>query len=132
MIRRPPRSTRTDTLFPYTTLFRSVHLPNRLYPHDGEAIPDNLPDRIGQEKTRTRQRGIVGDQEAPFRGVVADVPKGVKHCRQVIEIKCDSVRFPRSGGGLAVARKLRRQRSEERRVGKGWVSTGRFGWARGH
>src|SRR3546814_9278455 len=37
MIRRPPRSTRTDTLFPYTTLFRSVrgrgvsphHLPPR-------------------------------------------------------------------------------------------------------
>src|SRR3546814_7386914 len=28
MIRRPPRSTRTDTLFPYTTLFRSgLHLP---------------------------------------------------------------------------------------------------------
>src|SRR3546814_19248419 len=26
MIRRPPRSTRTDTLFPYTTLFRSVRL----------------------------------------------------------------------------------------------------------
>src|SRR3546814_9770249 len=31
MIRRPPRSTRTDTLFPYTTLFRSpaVDLPSR-------------------------------------------------------------------------------------------------------
>src|SRR3546814_4090763 len=26
MIRRPPRSTRTDTLFPYTTLFRSAGL----------------------------------------------------------------------------------------------------------
>src|SRR3546814_6163558 len=26
MIRRPPRSTRTDTLFPYTTLFRSTEL----------------------------------------------------------------------------------------------------------
>src|SRR3546814_11962802 len=25
MIRRPPRSTRTDTLFPYTTLFRSIN-----------------------------------------------------------------------------------------------------------
>src|SRR3546814_6622490 len=25
MIRRPPKSTRTDTLFPYTTLFRSYH-----------------------------------------------------------------------------------------------------------
>src|SRR3546814_16386066 len=31
MIRRPPRSTRTDTLFPYTTLFRSVH------PHEPKA-----------------------------------------------------------------------------------------------
>src|SRR3546814_8088557 len=30
MIRRPPRSTRTDTLFPYTTLFRSVGRSNRL------------------------------------------------------------------------------------------------------
>src|SRR3546814_4007917 len=29
MIRRPPRSTRTDTLFPYTTLFRSGRLPLR-------------------------------------------------------------------------------------------------------
>src|SRR3546814_9728233 len=28
MIRRPPRSTRTDTLFPYTTLFRSTATPN--------------------------------------------------------------------------------------------------------
>src|SRR3546814_11087942 len=34
MIRRPPRSTRTDTLFPYTTLFRS--LPQRL------PAPDDL------------------------------------------------------------------------------------------
>src|SRR3546814_7856112 len=33
MLRRPPRSTRTDTLFPYTTLFRShvrVYTPSRL------------------------------------------------------------------------------------------------------
>src|SRR3546814_14829706 len=29
MIRRPPRSTRTDTLFPYTTLFRSFQTKNR-------------------------------------------------------------------------------------------------------
>src|SRR3546814_18776405 len=41
MIRRPPRSTRTDTLFPYTTLFRSTgrrqstshHAPMRPQPH---------------------------------------------------------------------------------------------------
>src|SRR3546814_6637695 len=35
MIRRPPRSTRTDTLFPYTTLFRS------------EVIAENLKSRQG-------------------------------------------------------------------------------------
>src|SRR3546814_5993150 len=33
MIRRPPRSTRTDTLFPYTTLFRSV-----VVQHDGQGL----------------------------------------------------------------------------------------------
>src|SRR3546814_10482608 len=32
MIRRPPRSTRTDTLFPYTTLFRSASQPLRTAP----------------------------------------------------------------------------------------------------
>src|SRR3546814_5413647 len=30
MIRRPPRSTRTDTLFPYTTLFRSARFAHRV------------------------------------------------------------------------------------------------------
>src|SRR3546814_12463972 len=50
MLRRPPRSTRTDTLFPYTTLFRSLvirmiathHDPGRLAdPEDGsyQTIP---------------------------------------------------------------------------------------------
>src|SRR3546814_9386110 len=33
MIRRPPRSTRTDTLFPYTTLFRSARLAAARNPH---------------------------------------------------------------------------------------------------
>src|SRR3546814_16140890 len=38
MIRRPPRSTRTDTLFPYTTLFRSLQLVMA-----GERyVPDNV------------------------------------------------------------------------------------------
>src|SRR3546814_7796032 len=32
MIRRPPRSTRTDTLFPYTTLFRSLESVNWQFP----------------------------------------------------------------------------------------------------
>src|SRR3546814_10674675 len=40
MIRRPPRSTRTDTLFPYTTLFRSAS-----YDEAAEAIADYMPNR---------------------------------------------------------------------------------------
>src|SRR3546814_12409503 len=35
MIRRPPRSTRTDTLFPYTTLFRSYDVLGPLYSEIG-------------------------------------------------------------------------------------------------
>src|SRR3546814_3963938 len=48
MIRRPPRSTRTDTLFPYTTLFRS---PNRLgapvHAHPAPMPPTSRPHRLG-------------------------------------------------------------------------------------
>src|SRR3546814_6323078 len=48
MIRRPPTSTRTDTLFPYTTLFPSAHaatLPNSLAP-----APASTPLRQGLMK----------------------------------------------------------------------------------
>src|SRR3546814_15791957 len=46
MIRRPPRSTRTDTLFPYTTLFRSrrVEQPARI----GLLVADDQP--LGLER----------------------------------------------------------------------------------
>src|SRR3546814_5050548 len=39
MIRRPPRSTRTDTLFPYTTLFRSGSHANRAHTGHARARP---------------------------------------------------------------------------------------------
>src|SRR3546814_1910889 len=38
MIRRPPRSTRTDTLFPYTTLFRSHHGRNQRHDEIGLGV----------------------------------------------------------------------------------------------
>src|SRR3546814_12412591 len=47
-IRRPPRSTRTDTRFPYTTLFRS-----RVMPH--------LEVKIVDEAGRTVARGVEGE-----------------------------------------------------------------------
>src|SRR3546814_3430512 len=42
MIRRPPRSTRTDTLFPYTTLFRSLQVANDVQPKNGIMFPTAL------------------------------------------------------------------------------------------
>src|SRR3546814_18136509 len=51
MIRRPPRSTRTDTLFPYTTLFRSP-------------FPAGHGERLGG---RARRRSI--DSVRPMGGV---------------------------------------------------------------
>src|SRR3546814_44308 len=40
MIRRPPRSTRTDTLLPYTTLFRSIYLPSQDVRRQTEAMTE--------------------------------------------------------------------------------------------
>src|SRR3546814_13782989 len=52
MIRRPTRSTRTDTLFPYTTLFRSfLLLYKELDADDGELT-----------RTRKVRRGVVGER----------------------------------------------------------------------
>src|SRR3546814_10871645 len=51
MIRRPPRSTRTDTLFPYTTLFRSARqfacLP---FDENAEIRPTHVREKGGQHE----------------------------------------------------------------------------------
>src|SRR3546814_8526228 len=64
MIRRPPRSTRTDTLFPYTTLFRS---------HIGEGLRLRHDDRIG---TVRPLRGARFDQEAADEGINLHIERG--------------------------------------------------------
>src|SRR3546814_13973651 len=65
MIRRPPRSTRTDTLFPYTTLFRSRRVPGggpvpvlraAARPVPGARAP--APGRRGGDRLRRGQRGL--------------------------------------------------------------------------
>src|SRR3546814_4489053 len=63
MIRRPPRSTRTDTLFPYTTLFRSLRR------HDSEGYrrgrsPPVDPDRL-ESGPRRECRWRVADRQCP-------------------------------------------------------------------
>src|SRR3546814_16177234 len=51
MIRRPPRSTRTDTLFPYTTLFRSGRADMR---HSPARLPASIVKRALRKAVRCR------------------------------------------------------------------------------
>src|SRR3546814_5244992 len=69
MIRRPPRSTRTDTLFPYTTLFRSIRPDQEGF---GKAIGRRLlgiadlqPERrsVAQQRREHRQVARGGDDQ---------------------------------------------------------------------
>src|SRR3546814_19288246 len=73
MVRRPPRSTRTDTLFPYTTLFRSVEIGADILDHDigGVAPAADRDVAIGQRKAVERGAiGAVDHREAGARLMV--------------------------------------------------------------
>src|SRR3546814_3526743 len=68
MIRLPPRSTRTDTLFPYTTLFRSRPCPVRLFAaaHKVEQEGEHV-DEVEIERQRAHDHRLadkVGDRKS--------------------------------------------------------------------
>src|SRR3546814_20053748 len=70
MIRRPPRSTRTDTLFPYTTLFRSVRIHARDQ-HIGQCIANVVfGARIAEADQLVSQHRDGRDLEPTMIGVV--------------------------------------------------------------
>src|SRR3546814_15358770 len=104
MIRRPPRSTRTDTLFPYTTLFRS-----QLTPDDIRLVPIRT---IGHGSGRQRGRGMGAEPDVLVGGIDRE------------EILPETL----AAAFLARAATVR-ARSEERRVGKECVSTCRSRWS---
>src|SRR3546814_5921211 len=56
MIRRPPRSTRTDTLFPYTTLFQSLLRSLTSQPASGNSAERRLPTAAGSALAGRRMR----------------------------------------------------------------------------
>src|SRR3546814_12422663 len=112
MIRRPPRSTRTDTLFPYTTRFRSTRTGTVGLERDG----------LGD----ARRVSIVAKDQQWLAGLVlAQLMFGAVqeafHCRMQ---ECIEQRGP--GTPHIVGR------SEERRVGKECVSTCRSRWSPYH
>src|SRR3546814_10262200 len=68
MIRRPPRSTRTDTLFPYTTLFRSADLAEQIRLEADEMIR-SIADECGVRDLNRIKPGIAEATRAILRRV---------------------------------------------------------------
>src|SRR3546814_10428949 len=58
MIRRPPRSTRTDTLFPYTTLFRSLDTVTSNLSLHFRHLADNPKDQQTMRENTTQQNVV--------------------------------------------------------------------------
>src|SRR3546814_7007859 len=69
MIRRPPRSTRTDTLFPYTTLFRSEHgcLDRRCQIFHAPHAPREQFDQKRADQADNRTKGSAHHQHHGYR-----------------------------------------------------------------
>src|SRR3546814_8610353 len=67
MIRRPPRSTRTDTLFPYTTLFRSHRGTFRLTPNQNVIIAGVRTEERAAIDALLVEYGLEKDNASPFR-----------------------------------------------------------------
>src|SRR3546814_10848799 len=63
MIRRPPRSTRTDTLFPHTTLFRSLGTDGISGPGLATAVPFGVARRVAHLVRGSAQRRHTGRSE---------------------------------------------------------------------
>src|SRR3546814_17969320 len=121
MIRRPPRSTRTDTLFPYTTLFRSAPNGTTLsisgkagleFVHKFE--PDNV-------QFADQFSGKVG-----HTGFVHDIVETQHHLLHSLR------RIDGQAIFIALFAHLHVSRSDERRVGKECVSTCRSRWSPYH
>src|SRR3546814_3647596 len=101
MIRRPPRSTRTDTLFPYTTLFRSGDAGRAHQHHVGRAevlaeagllVEQELVDRMTARQRRAqgvneiaadpRQRAL-DDGRVVVAGLAPPLPRSEEHTSEL-------------------------------------------------
>src|SRR3546814_17383436 len=117
MIRRPPRSTRTDTLFPYPTLFRSM----LDYRGEDDPLKTKIRQVIAAEGDRITDLHVWQLGPGHHAVIVAVVTKARREpavyrdrLLEVVGISHVTVEV---------------NRSEERRVGKECVGTCRFRWS---
>src|SRR3546814_15868794 len=76
MIRRPPRSTRTDTLFPYTTLFRSGDRPE---------LRVGAEDEVGARRGPLLLVGLTARADEDFVAAIVHLLPRRAHVEQVAE-----------------------------------------------
>src|SRR3546814_14768564 len=136
MLRRPPRSTRTDTLFPYTTLFRSEdgigpeRQHHRLRTEPGLHAADHRPPAIRFQALFLERHGIVpaaGQGHVELAVVPGAFERAARQSQRHRTTRLDRRQRDRRAAGpvgstiWAVARG-----SEERRVGEEWDRTWRY------
>src|SRR3546814_16662975 len=136
MIRRPPRSTRTDTLFPYTTLFRSAHRRaagigarrKRAARRHRQQIATTIASLVDTGRVLRVDGG--GNPRSQLAKLVA---RRINHFAPRIQQPADRAATELRGHRLAVVGDIERatlvSRSEERRVGKECVRTFRSQWS---
>src|SRR3546814_14584361 len=129
MIRRPPRSTRTDTLFPYTTLFRSAgggrgrdRGADRRRGRACTRIPLARAGRPALRRLREGDCGMSATAEKAAKPKVTIIEAIAKAYHDAFAddpkvITLGEALADHEGGGIAKIP----QRSEERSVGKEWV-----------
>src|SRR3546814_11083365 len=116
MIRRPPRSTRTDTLFPYTTLFRSEA---KMLAESGKRTALFI-DEI-HRMTKSIQDLLLAPIET---GVIVLIGATTEHPAYELNNAIQS----RTSVLILKPLETTSLRSEERSVGKGCVSTCNYRW----
>src|SRR3546814_18102371 len=141
MIRRPPRSTRTDTLFPYTTLFRSIARDGCIVKTAG--VDESILEFTGPAKVYESQdaavAGILTGQVETGDVVVIryEGPKGGPGMQEMLYptsyLKSKGLgagcalitdgRFSGGTSGLSIGHVSPEARQEEQRVGKVGVGT---------
>src|SRR3546814_18432949 len=119
MRRRPPRATRTDTLFPYTTLFLSCRA------HDP---PGADPRRVGAVRPFRRFEPRLSGRRRRDHRRRPPCAARLRFGRIIARPHLTADRQPgRGGAATRRARRPRPHRSEERRVGKEWGRRWRYG-----
>src|SRR3546814_14154343 len=117
MILPPPSSTRTDTLFPYTTLFRSYVTRN--------------PGGYFAENTKQHEQAV-GPFDRPWPRALSAMFNALSRMGGTGDSAPSPPALPQAGAAYTGAPgwgQQRRTRSEERRVGKECVSTGKSRWS---